>query len=210
VIGWLAEGDATAAPDALAGTPAMPGGTLHPRLERARAIMREPMIRLRLQRGDREGHGWVTTAGCVLVLPLPDGRLRLVPVQSTLVVDALVRIMEVGPRPRFEPAVRIAVAPGRLAEALAARDPARAGLSDGEQAGAFTRIVAGLREHWRVEAGWQPAAGASGGRHIEVLDTEDGYWMVIPDHPTIELWPTTPTAVFSGLCGIFPKLGELA
>jgi len=210
VIGWLAEGDAAAPPDELVSTPALPGGTLHPRLERARAIMREPTIRLRLQRGDREGRGWVTSAGSVLVLPLPDGRLRLVPVQTQLLVDALLRITEVGPRPRFEPAVRIAVAPGALAEALAARDPVRAGIADPDQAGAFARIVGGLREHWRVEARWQPAPGATGARDLEVLDTEDGYWMVIPDHPTIELWPTTPTAVFSGLCAVFPAMGELA
>jgi hypothetical protein len=210
VIAWLAGDAASSVPDELAATSALRDGALHPRLEAARAIMREPAVRLRIRRGDREGRGWMTAAGSVLVLPLPDGRMRLVPVQTSLIVDALVRINEVGPRSRFEPGVRIAVSPGPLAEALAARDPARARLADPDQASAFARIVTGVREHWRVEARWRPASGAPGGRDLEVLDTQDGYWMVIPDHPTIELWPTTPTAVFSGLCAVFPRMGELA
>jgi len=47
-------------------------------------------------------------------------------------------------------------------------------------------------------------------RVLEVLDTDGGYWLVIPDAPTVELWPTTPTAVFRALGQIFPLRDELA
>ncbi|MDA0137580.1 hypothetical protein [Solirubrobacter deserti] len=184
-------------------------GALHPRLQAAREIVRAPLAELWMERGDRRGRGWVSPRGSVLAHPLPDGRMRLVTVRTPLVIDALVRLNDVGPRPRFEPAIRIAVAPAALAEALAAREAVRAGIADPQQAAAFERVVAGLREHWRVSATWEPADGALGGRDIEVLDTEDGYWLVIPDDPTVELWPATPTAVFRGLCGLLPTFEEV-
>ena len=135
--------------------------------------------------------------------------MRLVTVRTPLIIDALVRLNDVGPRPRFEPAIRISIAPAELAGALAARDASLAQLADPDQRAAFARIVGGLREHWRVAATWDPAEGALSGRDLEVLDTEDGYWLVIPDDPTIELWPTTPTAVFRGLCGLLPTFEEV-
>jgi hypothetical protein len=209
VVDWVVERSAAPPPAALAGTSALPGGALHPSLEQARRVIGEPLTELWLERGDRRGRGWVAAGGSVLLHPLPDGRLRLVSVPSGLIVDALVRLNDVGPRPRAEPAVRIALTAGALAEALAARDASRAGLSDPDQRAALDRLVRGLREHWRVAAAWTPADGAVGGRQLEILDTESGYWLIVPDDPTIELWPTTPTAVFRGLCGLFPTDKEM-
>ena len=78
-------------------------------------------------------------------------------------------------------------------------------LDDDEQAEAFAAVIAGLREHWRVATRWEP----DGGRDLEVLDTEDGYWLVVPDDPTVELWPVTASAVLAGLCDLFPPTAEL-
>ena len=114
------------------------------------------------------------------------------------------RLNDVGPRPRVEPAVRITAPPGELAAALAARDPRRLRLAGPEQAGAFAGARGGLREHWSVAVSWEPAEGAIAGRRLEVLDTDGGYWLVVPDDPTVELWPTTPTEVFRGICNLFP------
>lgn len=72
------------------------------------------------------------------------------------------------------------------------------------------RSRSGLREHWLVRTRWDPAPGALAGRVLEVLDTEDGYWLVVPDDPTVELWPTTPTMVFRSLAGLFPMAAEVA
>jgi hypothetical protein len=209
IVEWLVSDGGEPAPDGLVDSGAMPDGALHPRLEAARRIVREPLAELWLQRGERRGRGWVARQGSVLAHPLTDGRTRLVTVRTPLIIDALVRLNDVGPRPRFEPATRIAIAPGELAEALAARDSTRAHLADAQQTAAFASIVGGLREHWRVAATWDPADGALGGRDLEVLDTEDGYWLVIPDDPTIELWPATATAIFRGLCGLLPTFDEV-
>ena len=131
-------------------------------------------------------------------------------VRTPLIIDALVRLNDVGPRPRYEPAIRIAIAPGELARGARRPRPGSARTwRTRNRPRRSPRIVGGLREHWRVAATWDPAEGALGGRDLEVLDTEDGYWLVIPDDPTIELWPTTPTAIFRGLCGLLPTFEEV-
>ncbi len=175
----------------------------------ARTLVDGALVELRLERGDRVGHAWSGPGGALLAYPLPDGTTRTLPVAPQLLVDALVRLNDVGPRPGAERSQRIVLGAGALAQALAARDAAAAGLEDPEQAAALQELLAGLREHWRVAARWEPAKGALGGRVLEVLDTDGGYWLVVPDGPRVELWPASPTAVFRGLCGLFPLTAEL-
>jgi hypothetical protein len=202
----LAPGDR----DALAEAGGLPGGRLHPRLAAARAAIAGSIVDILLERGPRRGRGWLAPGEAVLVHPLPDDRVRLVGVSPPLIVDALVRLNDVGPRPRYAPAIKVAVEPGELAEVLATGDPSRATVEEGEPQRALESIAAGLREHWKVTARWEPAEGALPGRALEVLDTDDGYWLVIPDPPTVELWPTTPTAVFRSLAQLFPLTHEIA
>jgi hypothetical protein len=211
VIAWLAAPGAAGVPEAeaLEAAGATDGGRLHPRLEDLRETIRDAPVRIGLERGDRIGHGWLGPDRAVLAHPLPDRRARVTALPPALLIDALVRLNDVGPRPRAEPAVRIATAPGPLAAALAHRAPEHVPLADPLQAAAFADLLAGLREHWRVTVAWDPAEGALGARRLEVLDTDGGYWLVIPDDPTVELWPTTPTAVFRALCDLFPLPGEV-
>jgi hypothetical protein len=196
--------------DALAAVGGMPGGALHPRLAAVRAAVAGPVVDLLLERGARRGRGWLAPGEAVLLHPLPDDRVRLVSVSPPLIVDALVRLNDIGPRPRYEPAVKVVLEPGELAEVLATGDASRAGVECGEPARALASISGGLREHWKVTARWAPAEGALPGRELEVVDTDGGYWLVIPDAPTVELWPTTPTAVFRSLAQLFPLSHEIA
>jgi hypothetical protein len=167
-------------------------------------------VHLLLERGDRRGRAWLGPAGAVIAHPQPDGGTRTVMVPPPLMVDALVRLNDVGPRPWPQPAVRIRARAADLAQALATRDASRLRLSDPEQARAFAALLAGLREHWRVGARWEPAGdGELAGRNVEVIDSDAGYWLVQPDHPSVELWPTTPTEVFRALCRLFPLTREL-
>ena len=211
IVDWVAglDGVAEPDPDALADSGVLQDGELHPRLAALRAAVADARIQVLLERGDRRGRGWLGPAGAAIAHPLADGRVRLLMLSAAYFVDALVRLNDVGPRPRVEPAVRIAAPPGELAAALAARDPHRLRLADGEQASAFADLVAGLREHWSVAVSWEPADGKIAGRRLEVLDTDGGYWLVVPDDPTVELWPTTPTEVFRGICNLFPLTAEL-
>lgn len=214
VVDWVlaVSGEEAARPEdgLLDGSGVLRNGELNPRLQEMRDAVAASRVALEIERGRRRGRGWVGTRGAVLVHPLPDGRARAVMVPVPALVDALVRLNDVGPRPRIEPAIRIQGAPGELATALATRDAARMPLADPDQRGAFVALIGSLREHWRVGVHWDPADGALSGREIEVLDTDLGYWLVVPDGPTVDLWPTTPTEVFRGLCRLFPLTTELA
>jgi hypothetical protein len=196
--------------EALAAAGGMPGGALHQRLAAVRAAVAGSVVDLLLERGARRGRGWLAPGEAVLVHPLPDDRVRLVSVTPPLVVDALVRLNDIGPRPRYEPAVKVVLEPGELAEVLATGEASRAAVEDADAAIALASIATGLREHWKVTARWEPADGALPGRELEVVDTDGGYWLVIPDPPTVELWPTTPTAVFRSLAQLFPLAHEIA
>jgi hypothetical protein len=194
---------------ALEAAGALVDGSRHEQLELARATVAEPVVTLRLERGERRASIWMRGDTAVLVHPLAGADARLVLVSPPLLVDALVRLNDVGPRPRAPRPVRIALGAGALAEALAARDASRAGLADPEVAAVLADVVAGLREHWRVTASWEPSEGSLDGRTVEVLDTASGYWMAIPDGDRVELWPTTPSAVYRALCSIFPLVSEI-
>jgi hypothetical protein len=204
VVRWLVD-DEGAPPDELT-----EGGAVHPRLDLLRATMRDAAVELWLERGGRQGRGWLTPTGAVIAHPLPDGRTRIVMVPPALLLDALVRLNDVGPRPHPDPGLRIVAEPAALAQALAAREPSRLRLDDPAQREAFAAIVGGLREHWRVAVRWEPAEGAAPGRVLEVVDSEAGYWVVVPDAARVELWPTTPTDVFRALGQLFPLTAEMA
>jgi hypothetical protein len=210
VLDWLLNApDGDAPPDALREAGATDdAGELVEGLRELRAAVREARVDLTIERGERRGRGWLGPDGAVLAHPLPDGRGRMTMVGVPLMVDALVRLNDIGPRPRTERA-RIRCAAGPLAQALAARDAGRLPLADADERAAFTALAGALREHWRVAAHWDPEDGALSGRDIEVLDTDDGYWLVIPDGPDVELWPSTTTDVFRGVCQLFPLPTEV-
>jgi hypothetical protein len=205
--------EALIASDRVEGLEEVTGGRPHERLAAALAAIREPVCRLGMQRGDRRGRGWVGSAVAALLVPAGAGRLALHPVPTTFVPDALARMNDVAPRPRVQPAVRLRYAPGDLARILATRDADEAGRLAGDEEGAAAAartLVGALREHWRVEAAWEPGPESPGVRALEVLDTDAGVWLVIPDGPSVELWPSTPTMVFRLLTGLLPRDHELA
>jgi hypothetical protein len=187
---------------------AVAGGMPHPALQPALEAMRSPVCALDLQRGDRRGSGWVDAQVAAMLLPEPDGRLKLVDVPTPFLPAALARMNELGPRPRIEPAVRLRFEVPELLELLARGRDARS--RPEPDASAVATLLAGLREHWRAEARWPPAPDSPGRRVVEVIDTEAGLWLVVPDEPTVELWPATPTGVWTLLAGILPRDEELA
>ena len=187
---------------------AVTGGVPHPALRPALEAMRSPVCGLDLQRGDRRGSGWVDGQVAAMVLPEPDGRRKLVDVPTPFLPAALARMNELGPRPRIEPAVRLRFDVSELLELLARRRDTRH--RPEPEGAAVATLLSGLREHWRAEARWPPARDSPGRRVVEVIDTEAGLWLVVPDEPTVELWPTTPTDVWMQLAGLLPRDEELA
>jgi hypothetical protein len=175
----------------------------------AQRLVDGALVELRLERGGRVGHAWMGPEGALLHYPLPEGGTRTLPVPPQLLVDALVKLNDVGPRPGPARTQRIFLPADAFAAVLEAREADRSRLEDADQSAALHELVAGLREHWRVAASWEPADGQVGGRALEVLDTDGGYWLVVRDGPRVELWPVSPTAVFRGLCRLFPLTSEL-
>jgi hypothetical protein len=182
------------------------GADLEPEAQR---IVDGALVELRLERGNRVGHAWLAPEGALLRYPLPEGGTRTLPVPPQLLVDALVRLNDVGPRPGPARTQRIFLPADAFDAVLEARDAERSRLEDADQSAALHELVAGLREHWRVAASWEPAEGQLGGRALEVLDTDGGYWLVLRDGPRVELWPVSPTTVFRGLCRLAPLTSEL-
>jgi len=179
-------------------------------LSRALAARSSPVCTVELHRGDRVGHGWLDGEAALFVTPAADPRqANLTAVATGLVTDLLARMNGLGPRPRADPPVRITLAPGTLATALATRSIAGTGLGVPEDA-ALGQVLDTLRAHWSVEARWHPSPDSPGVRAVEVLDADCGLWLVVPDGPTVELWPTTPTQVFRLLAGLLPSDRELA
>ena len=171
------------------------------------------MCELGLERGDRRGRGWVSAHLAVLLVPAGEGRLTLHQAPPAFLPDMLARMNEVAPRPRVEPAVRLRYGAGELARVLAGRDAAEAARlagPDEQAAAAAGTLIRELREHWRVEVSWDAAPGSPGMRSLEVLDTDAGVWLVIPDGGSVELWPSTPTMVFRLLTGLLPVDREIA
>ncbi len=166
---------------------------------------------LMLERGDRSAHGSVDGHEARLTVPRAGGEEEIV-VPTPFLPDALARLNDLGPRPRPDPAVRLRFAAGELAAVLAERSAPRAAALFGAQSErlAAERLVAELREHWRIEARWEPSGGSPGVRVVEVLDTDGGLWLVVPDGDAVELWPTTPTTVWRLLAGLLPRDDELS
>jgi hypothetical protein len=190
---------------ALAAAGAIVDGAPHPSLEPALQAVEYALCRMRLERGDRTGAVWASPAVCAILVP-HDGRLRLSSFPTLFLPDALARVNDLGPRPRIEPARTIAIAPGDLATAIAARSATGLPREDREL---LKATLDTLREHWRVEARWEPSPESPGVRVVEVIDSDAGMWSVIPDGSRVELWPTTPTKVFRALGGLLPRDHEI-
>lgn len=176
------------------------------------AALVAPLCELELQRGERGGRGAADGNCATLIVPGPDvDSHQLIVVPTQFLPDALSRLNDLGPRPRVEPAVRLRYAAGDLAQILATRDATVASKLAGAQgADAAARLVDTLREHWRVEVRWAPAPASPGRRAVEVLDSDEGVWLVVPDGADVELWPSTPTVVFRQLSNLLPDMQEMA
>jgi len=183
-------------------------GAPHRELVPTLAAMAAPVCEGTLERGSRRARLWVDARVAVLLMPEPDGRLRLATVPTPFLPVALARANDLGPRPRLEPAIRLSFTADELARLLAERDPAA--VPPGAEAAALRTLLQELCEHWRVEVRWTPSPQSPGVRVVEAIDTNAGLWLVVPDGPTVELWPTTPTIVFRQLTALLPSSEELA
>lgn len=153
---------------------------------------------------EESGSGWVTGDAATLLLPLPDGRHELGLVHPTFLPAMLLRVVELGPRPRLATPAPVSAELTQL-DQLTGADPAA------RTAAATTLLgTARPRRDWQIRATWRPSAGSTGVRVVRVLDTDDGLWLVEASQREAVLFPTTPTAVFRALVRLLPQDHELA
>jgi len=184
------------------------GDAVHPSLVPALAAIRAPICSLALSRGSRTASAWIDGRVAALHLPEPDGRLTLTTVPTSFVPIALAKMNDLSPRPHCPPRAPLRLRAGELATLLAFGRAGVAAHREGPEA--VRALVAGLREHWRVEARWARSPASPGVRVVEVVDTRDGLWLVTPDDPYVELSPSTPSAVFEALVRLLPRDADLA
>jgi hypothetical protein len=152
--------------------------------ERAAALvpLAAPEWALRIEIGDAVAEAWIAAGRLVLHAPGDAGGDRLALLGADLLAGTLAELADLGPRPHAEGAAPVRVRAGDLALAIAGPAAAR---------GALATVVRTLRVRWRVEA-----RRARERRVVEVLDTADGLWLLMPDGAEVDLVPVTPTRVF--------------
>jgi len=171
-------------------------GAVHEALADGVQALLSPMAELELQHGAQQGEGRLD--GCAAVLVLPEGdSLRVHAVPVAFLPAALARLVQLGPRPRVEPAQRLPFSSAEFARTLVGAAPAPPALGS-------------VHRHWRFVSRWPSPTRSMPGEHgVEVLDAEHGLWLVVPDGADIELWPTTPSQVWRRLVGLVPANEEV-
>lgn len=155
---------------------------------------------LTLTRGDRRARATVGKNETTIIAERAGREDELIRVQTQCLPEALARLNDLGPRPRVESTGTHRVPAPELARVIAARR--------GSGLPALDELLLTLREHWRVDASWDSWSGKMS-RTVEVLDTEQGLWLVDRGDVDVELSPTTPTQVWRLITGLLPRIGEL-
>ena len=86
--------------------------------------------------------------------------------------------------------------------AAADREPVDLGSAElGRLVAEQREALAGLRGHWRVDARWIEEQRME---MLEVLDAEQGLWLVVPQEGGAQLRPTRAAEVWRHLTGLIP------
>lgn len=158
---------------------------LSPAVSRALQAVRGPLAELRIERRATEVKSWIGVHAVVVLVPRAEGLLEVAPAAPGHLPDLVARLVELGPRPTPDRDA-ITVAPGALAEAIAA---------PGSTA-SHTGIPA-VRDFWLMEM-TVPYGGPVLHR-LEVLDTDDCLWLLEREEGAVRLEPTTSSAVWRRL-----------
>lgn len=154
-------------------------GRPHDALAGALAAIRKAVGTVELSYKNDVMRGWIGEFGVALLAPVvgdPDRR-QLSDVPPSALPGVLAKAADLGPRPRPD-----------YAGAIPYGDA----------------VLANTRRHWRLSVTWAwgggsclPAQGASEATAFEVIDTDDGMWLVEhnEDGGDSLAWPTTPTTV---------------
>jgi len=178
--------DAVADTEALEECGALVAGRPHPALESALAPTSDPLLELTITWDESVARGWAHSDRASLLVPI--GRSehrRLVGLPASLLPGVLAGMLGLAPRP-----------------AAADREPVDLGSAElGRLVAEQREALAGLRGHWRVDARWIEEQRME---MLEVLDAEQGLWLVVPQEGGAQLRPTRAAEVWRHLTGLIP------
>jgi hypothetical protein len=119
----------------------------------------------------------------------------------------LVRAVGLGPRPRPADTGALSVPAARMAQVVAERSAAAAGLDEAQEQVLQEHLDA-LVEHWRIEVHGPGTGDGPVGWYLEVLDSERGLWTIADGaEGRLTLTPTHATAVLDELAALPGHVG---
>jgi len=189
---------------------------VHPEVEAALAPMERPVCELEVRESGRLVEGWMSREAVSFVYPAHEDLVDVAVIHPSLVPWSLASLVGLEPRPRTEVAIDLLLVREDIERLLSAKvyDPAAVRGPSGDEpaatvARAMDRIVAGLRGRWRAEARWVNRDGQPAGRVVEVIDTDDGLWLVEPADREMKLRAITPTMAWRLLINMPPWIDEV-
>lgn len=171
--------------EALTEVGAAEGGRMHPTLARPLEAVGSPLAELRIERRATRVSGWMDAHAAILLVPRGEDLFEVAPTAVRFLPDLVARLVELVPRPEGK-RLALTMAPGALAEAIAAPGPSATGT--GTDTGLPT-----VRDFWLLET-IEPDGGPRIHR-LEVLDTDDGLWQLEREQGSVRLQPTTSAGV---------------
>lgn len=178
----------------------------HPTLARALVPTTAPLLALSLIRAHRTVRAWADATDASVLVPVgSEGWRRLVHGRTEMLPDTLAGLVGLGPTP---------ATPGRETITLPASALARVVASERNRPLSSTRLdeipdqartaLAGLRDHWRIEANRLDDVD---GEVLEVLESDRGLWLVVAQDTTVELRPTVAATVWRHVTQLTPRRG---
>ncbi|MGH3327189.1 MAG: hypothetical protein ACRDPT_05205 [Streptomycetales bacterium] len=146
-------------------------GKPHPSLSNGLDAVEQSAVVLDLSYSGKTMRAWGGHSTAGLLLPAgEDGRRRFTQLHVSLLPEAIARLVDLGPRPRPQPAVPVLYGDGALE---------------------------GVRRHWRLEGDWRSRTGTQKHAVLEVVDTYGGLWLLRTGEDGRQVaWPATPTLVW--------------
>lgn len=187
--------------EALTACGALVAGRPHPVLESVLAPTLAPLLELTITSGDTAGRGWSDAEHASLLVPVGGGwRRRLAGMEASLLPGVLAGMLGLGPRPVPEGREPVELEVAQLGR-LIARERGQARAGGAQLPPEAAAAVAGLRAHWRVDAGWVEEQRLE---MLEVLDADRGLWLVVPQEGGVRMQPTHAAEVWRHLTGLIP------
>ncbi len=191
-------GEAAAQLEALAACGAVVEGQPHPALAQALEPTIAPLLALSLTRTHETIRAWADAAQACLLVPVgTQGWRRLLQVGPDLLPDALGRLVGLRPTGQVRERRAVEVKAAALARIVAGEQGQTVSAQRLAELPEAARVaLAGMRDHWRIEA---HRHAVEAGEVLEVIESDQGLWLAVAREDAVELRPTDAATVWRHL-----------